>query len=112
LHPIVQAPVHGTVDFGGGLADSPGGNIFLGAGISEISIVRRYETVTALDDTWNPLQQGAGGSGQYKRMKTFGSGASGKNVTILHNARGSTVTVGPAVVPTPSASPSTSPSPT
>jgi hypothetical protein len=114
LQPIVHVPVHGTVDFGGGLANSPGGNIFLGARLSEISIIRRYETVSALDDTWNPLQQGASRNGQYKEMKTFRPGASGKNVTILHNALGSTVTVGPAVVPTPTPSigPSTSPTPT
>ncbi|HLY01330.1 MAG TPA: DUF1565 domain-containing protein [Candidatus Cybelea sp.] len=112
LQPIVGVPVPGAVDFGGGFGGSTGGNIFLGARVSEISIVRRNETITALDDTWNPLQQGAGRSGGYKKTITFRPGARGKNVSILHNARGSTVTVGPAVVPTPSASPSTSPSPT
>jgi hypothetical protein len=47
-------------------------------------------------------------------MFIFRPGAAGKNVTILHTARGSTVTVGPAVVPTPtpSAYPSTTPSST
>lgn len=114
LHPVVYVPVHGTVDFGGGYTGSPGYNGFIGARISEISIVRRNETVSALDDTWNPLQQHANRSGRYRRRITFGAGASGKNVTILRDARGSTVTVGPAVLPTPtpSASPSTSPSPT
>lgn len=107
-------PVPGAVDFGGGFTDSPGGNIFLGARVSEISIVRASETITALDDTWNPSQQGASRHGQYRRMFTFGAGAHGKNVTILHNARGSTVTVGPAVLPTPTPSigPSISPTPT
>ncbi|MGA2759734.1 MAG: DUF1565 domain-containing protein [Candidatus Cybelea sp.] len=112
LQPIIYVQVPGIIDFGGGFNDSPGGNIFLGARLSEISIVRSNETVTALDDTWNPLQQGASRNGQYKRMVTFGAGAHGKNVTILHNARGSTVTVGPAVVPTPTITPSASPTPT
>jgi hypothetical protein len=114
LQPIVEVPTPGTVDFGGGLADSPGGNIFLGARVSEISLVRSSETISALDDTWNPLQQHASRNGNYRRMRVFGSGASGKNVTILRTARGSTVTVGPAVVPTatPSVGPSTSPTPT
>jgi hypothetical protein len=114
LTPIVYVPLHGTLDFGGGLSGSPGGNIFIGARVSEISLVRRNEVASALDDTWNPSQQGANGSGRYKKMITFGSGASGKNVTIAHDARGSTVTVGPAIVPTPtpSAYPSISPSPT
>jgi hypothetical protein len=114
LQPIIGVPVPGAVDFGGGFTDSPGGNIFLGARVSEISIVRASETITALDDTWNPSQQGASRHGQYRRMFTFGAGAHGKNVTILHNARGSTVTVGPAVLPTPTPSigPSISPTPT
>lgn len=114
LQPIVEVPAPGTVDFGGGLAASPGGNIFLGARVSEISLVRIGETISALDDTWNPLQQHASRNGNYRRMMVFGSGASGKNVTIARAARGSTVTVGPAVVPTPtpSAGPSISPTPT
>lgn len=112
--PIVSIPFQGTVDFGGGILGSPGGNNFIGARISEISLVRRNETISALDDTWNPSQQGANPSGRYRKMHTFGTGASGKNVTIRGDARGSTVTVGPAVVPTPtpSAYPSTTPSPT
>jgi hypothetical protein len=114
LQPVIYVQVPGTVDFGGGLNDSPGGNIFLGARLSEISIVRSDETITALDDTWNPSQQGASRNGQYKRMVTFRAGARGKNVTILRNAAGSTVLVGPAVVPTPTPSvgPSVSPTPT
>jgi hypothetical protein len=112
--PIVSIPFQGTVDFGGGILGSPGGNNFIGARISEISLVRRNETISALADTWNPSQQGANPSGRYKKMHTFGSGASGKNVTIQRAAHASTVTVGPAVVPTPtpSAYPSTTPSPT
>ena len=111
---IVSIPFEGTVDFGGGLSGSSGGNNFIGARVSEISLVRRDETISALNDTWNASQQGANPGGTYSKMKTFGSGASGKNVTILRDARGSTVTVGPAVVPTPtpSAYPSISPSPT
>jgi hypothetical protein len=111
---IVSIPFDGTVDFGGGLLGSLGGNNFIGARVSEISVVRAGETISALDDTWNPSQQGANRGGKYSKMKTFGSGASGRNVTILHDAHGSTVTVGPAVVPTPtpSAYPSTTPSPT
>lgn len=111
--PIVNIPFHGTVDFGGGISGSAGGNNFIGARVSEISVVRRNETISALDDTWNPSQQGANPSGRYKKMVVFGAGASGKNVTIRGNARGSTVTVGPAVVPTPTPSvgPSISPTP-
>lgn len=113
--PIVNIPFHGTVDFGGGISGSAGGNNFIGARVSEISVVRRNETISALDDTWNPSQQGASPSGRYKKMVIFAAppGASGKNVTIRGNARGSTVTVGPAVVPTPTPSvgPSISPTP-
>ena len=114
LQPIVEVPAPGTVDFGGGLADSPGGNIFLGARVSEISLIRSGETISALDDTWNPRQQHASRNGNYRKMMVFGSGASGKNVTILRAARGTTVTVGPAVVPTPTPSvgPSVTPTPT
>lgn len=111
--PIVNIPFHGTVDFGGGISGSAGGNNFIGARVSEISVVRRNETISALDDTWNPSQQGANPSGRYRKMVVFGAGASGKNVTIRGNGRGSTVTVGPAVVPTPTPSvgPSISPTP-
>jgi hypothetical protein len=112
LTPIVYVPIHGTLDFGGGYTGSPGGNNFIGARVSEISIVRRNETLSALDDTWNPMQQGASRSGRYRRMVTFAAGASGRNVKILGDARGSTVIVGPAVVPTPTPSSSPSPSPT
>jgi hypothetical protein len=111
---LVFTPTRGAVDFGGGVTGSPGGNVFLGAKRSEISIVRRNETVSALDDTWNPNQQRANGGGRYTRNHTFKEGASGKNVTILHDAVGSTVEVGPAPAPTPSPSftPSTTPSAT
>jgi len=108
LTPLTSSATRGTLDFGGGLAMSNGGNIFIGARTSEIVLVRRGETLSALDDTWNPSQQGSNRNGQYTRKITFGSGAAGRNVTIRHNASGSTVTVGPAPVPTPS--PSTSPS--
>ena len=95
---------------GGGAANSAGGNSFIGALTTEIYLKRRYETVNALDDTWNPRQQRANRNGQYAKKLTFGSGTSGKNVTIVKDALGSTVTVGPAIVPT--ATPSGSPGPT
>jgi hypothetical protein len=111
---LVFTSVRGAADFGGGAAASPGGNNFIGARRSEISIVRRGETVSALDDTWNANEQRANRGGQYPRMIRFAAGASGRNVTILHDAAGSTVLVGPAPAPTPSptGSPSTSPSAT
>lgn len=111
LPPVVATSVRGAVDFGGGVAASTGGNVFIGARTTEISVTRRYETVTALDDTWNPNEQRTNRNGLYPRKITFGPGAAGKNVTILHDALGSTVQVGPAPVPTPtpSVSPSTSP---
>jgi hypothetical protein len=114
LAPIVPVATRGAIDFGGGTANSPGANDFIGARVTEISIGRRFETVSALDDTWNPSQQHANRSGLYTRKKIFGSGASGRNVTIHSGASGSTVTVGPAPVPTPtpSTSPSGSPAPT
>jgi hypothetical protein len=112
LVPVVSSSLRGTIDFGGGVTGSTGGNDFIGAQSTEIAIVRSSETVSALDDTWNPGQQRANRNGQYPRTITFGSGASGKNVTILHNASGSTVTVGPAPVPTPSSSPTPTASPT
>ncbi len=114
LPPVTTSLTAGAVDFGGGLALSTGGNIFIGARTSEILLVRAGETVSALDDTWNPGQQGANRNGQYTKKVTFGSGATGRNVTIKRNASGSTVMVGPAPVPTPSpsSSPSSSPSPT
>ncbi len=111
LSPIVTVPIRGTTDFGGGGASSPGGNRFIGARISEFWITKTSETVSALDDTWNPSQQGANRNGVYPRMRTFGSGASGKNVRVAHDASGSTVMVGPAPVPTPSTTP-TGPTPT
>jgi hypothetical protein len=109
--PIVYTAIRGAVDFGGGVAASSGGNVFIGVRITELWVTRRYETISAQDDTWNPNQQHANRYGQYSRKRIFGSGASGKNVTILRDALGSTVTVGPAPVPTPtpSVSPSTSP---
>lgn len=112
LSPVTTSLTPGGVDFGGGFAQSNGGNIFIGARTSEIVLVRPGETVSALDDTWNPGQQGANRNGQYTKKVTFGSGAAGRNVSIKHNASGSTVTVGPAPVPTPTVSPSSSPSPT
>lgn len=112
IKPVVVALVPGTIDFGGGFAQSNGGNVFIGARSTEIFLTRRNETVSALDDTWNPNQQQANRNGQYKRKITFASGDAGKNVTIRSYAIGSTVQVGPAPVPTPtpSISPSTSPS--
>lgn len=114
LPAVVAVPTRGAVDFGGGAGNSSGGNIFIGARISEISVTQRFVTISALDDTWNPKEQGANLNGQYIFKLTFGSDASGKNVTILRGALGSTVTVGPAPVPTPtpSVSPSGSPAPT
>jgi hypothetical protein len=118
LTPVVPVTVRGAVDFGGGAADSPGGNVFIGARTTEIFVVRRNETVSALDDTWNPSQQHANRGGQYVRQITFAAGAAGKNVTVRHDAVGSTVLVGPAPVPTPtptttpSGSPTSTPTPT
>jgi Protein of unknown function (DUF1565) len=108
--PIVPV-TPGGVDFGGGVADSSGLNSLIGARVTEISLTRRDETLSALGNTWNPGVQGANGSGQFVKVKTFGSGASGRNVTIAGYATGSTVTVGraPVPTPTPSVSPSTSP---
>ncbi|MGA8574730.1 MAG: DUF1565 domain-containing protein [Candidatus Cybelea sp.] len=108
LSPVLAVPVRGAVDFGGGATQSIGGNGFIGARHTEIDIVRRNETVYALDDVWNPNEQRADLNGRYKRRITFKEGAAGKNVTIVHDATGSTVTVGPAPVPTPT--PSTTPS--
>lgn len=110
LAPVVNSTVRGAVDFGGGFSGSPGGNDFIGARKSEIYLIRRNETVSALDDTWNPGQQQANRSGKYPRALTFSAGAAGRNVTIRRDAIGTTVLVGPAVVPTPT--PSSSPSPT
>ncbi|HZY96515.1 MAG TPA: DUF1565 domain-containing protein [Candidatus Cybelea sp.] len=110
LRPVIAVSTRGAVDFGGGTGGSSGLNDFIGAGVTEIAVSRGAETIVALDDTWNPSQQGANRNGQYMRSITFGSGDSGKNVTIIHNALGSTVTVGPASVPTPT--PTGSPSPT
>jgi hypothetical protein len=118
LKPIVAVPLRGTTDFGGGASNSSGGNNFLGAKISAIFIIRRGETVSALDNVWNPNEQGSSGNGSYRRTHRFASGATGRNVTIRHDAVGSTVMVGPAPVPTPTPSispsitPSTSPTPT
>lgn len=114
LRPLQNTSARGTVDFGGGAANSSGGNIFIGARSTEIFLIRRFENLSAYSNTWNPGQQGANGAGQYTHKIVFGPGAFGKNVTIRKDASGSTVTVGPAVLPTPtpSSSPSTSPSPT
>ncbi|HMF27275.1 MAG TPA: hypothetical protein VKE42_00800, partial [Candidatus Cybelea sp.] len=89
-----------------------GGNNFIGARKTEIFLTRRSETVSALDDTWNPRQQGATRGGNYLKAHTFAAGAAGKNVTIRQDAVGTTVMVGPAVIPTPTPSSSPSPSPT
>jgi hypothetical protein len=112
--PVVPSTIRGGIDFGGGVAGSTGGNDFIGARTTEIFVTRRNETVSALDDTWNPNQQRANRNGKYTRTIHFGSGQTGRNVTILHSAIGSTVTVGPAPVPTPtpSTTPSGSPNPT
>jgi Protein of unknown function (DUF1565) len=112
LEPIVAVLTRGAIDFGGGAGGSTGGNTFIGAKTSEIYVTRRSETVSALDDIWNPSQQGANRFSRYPRMKVFSEGAAGRNVTIRHSAIGSTVTVGPAPVPTPSPSGSPSTSPT
>jgi hypothetical protein len=111
LTPAVAVATRGTVDFGGG-GVSTAGNNFIGAKTTEIFVTRRSETITALDDTWNPSQQRANRNGIYLRKITFAAGAAGKNVTIRHDAIGSTVLVGPAPVPTPSPSTSPSTSPT
>jgi hypothetical protein len=113
LHGIVDVPERGAIDFGGGAAKSSGNNTFLGARKSEIFIGRRNETVIALDDTWNGHQQHANASGLYVRKIVFREGTAGKNVTIPKHASGSTVTVGPqsAPTPTPSAYPSSTPTP-
>ncbi|HET6275459.1 MAG TPA: DUF1565 domain-containing protein [Candidatus Cybelea sp.] len=111
--PVVPVPVRGAVDFGGGVTVSPGENAFIGALRTEINIVRRNESVYALDDVWNPREQGANRNGSYSHRIIFDSmSAPGKNVTIAHDATGSTVTVGPAPVPTPSSSASPSAPPT
>lgn len=110
LTPVVNSTTRGAIDFGGGFQGSPGGNNFIGAQKTEIFLTRRNETVSALDDTWNPGQQGATRGGNYPRARTFSAGATGRNVTIRRDAIGTTVLVGPAVVPTPT--PSSSPSPT
>ncbi len=112
--PVVPSSIRGGIDFGGGVAGSSGGNDFIGARTTEIFVTRRNETVSALDDTWNPNQQRANRNGRYTRKIPFGSGTTGKNVTIVHSAVGSTVTVGPAPAPTPtpSTTPSGSPNPT
>jgi hypothetical protein len=112
LPAVVSSTVRGGIDFGGGFSGSAGGNNFIGARKTEIFLTRRSVTVSALDDTWNPREQRANASGTYPRARTFSAGASGKNVTIRQNAIGSTVMVGPAVVPTPTPSISPSSSPT
>ncbi|MGB8909238.1 MAG: DUF1565 domain-containing protein [Candidatus Cybelea sp.] len=114
LTPVVPVSIRGAVDFGGGAENSTGGNNFIGAKNTEIYVTRRNETVSALDNVWNPSEQRANRFGQYPRTIRFAAGAVGRNVTIRHSAVGSTVTVGPAPVPTPSptGSPSTSPTAT
>ena len=63
LNPVVASGTTGQIDFGGGTLNSTGGNDFIGALVTEIYIKRRYETVNALDDTWNPRAA----TGQQKR---------------------------------------------
>ena len=113
LRGVINVSGHGAIDFGGGAAKSNGGNTFLGARKSEILIGRRSETAIALDDTWNVRQQGANSGGLYMKRITFHPGTTGKNVTIPKHAFGSTVTVGPASAPTPTptAYPSSTPTP-
>jgi hypothetical protein len=112
--PVIRTTIRGGIDFGGGVSSSSGGNDFIGARTTEMFVTRPGETVSALDDTWNPNQQRANINGKYTRKIPFGSGTSGRNVTIVHSAVGSTVTVGPAPAPTPtpSTTPSGSPGPT
>jgi hypothetical protein len=112
LPPAVPRTAPGAVDFGGGAGNSPGGNFFIGARRTEILVTRRSETVSALDDVWNPNQQGANRNGGYPHQVTFKPGAAGKNVTILRSSQGSTVSVGPAPVPTPTPTTSPTSSPT
>jgi hypothetical protein len=114
LAPVFPILIRGAIDFGGGVAKSTGGNVFIGARTTEIFITRRSVVVSALDDVWNPRTQGSNRNGQYLRKRTFAAGEFGRNVSIRHDAIGSVVMVGPAPVPTPtpSISPSTSPVPT
>lgn len=114
LAPVFPVLTRGAIDFGGGVAKSTGGNVFIGARTTEIFITRRSVVVSALDDVWNPRTQGSNRNGQYLRMRTFRAGEFGRNVSIRHDAFGSVVMVGPAPIPTPtpSISPSTSPVPT
>jgi hypothetical protein len=110
LPQAVPRAAAGAIDFGGGAGASTGGNSFIGARRTEISVTRRSEAVSALDDVWNPNQQGANRNGQYPHKVTFKPGAAGRNVTVLGGAQASTVTVGPAAAPSPT--PSGSPGPT
>ncbi|MBV8725877.1 MAG: DUF1565 domain-containing protein [Candidatus Eremiobacteraeota bacterium] len=114
LRRLVAVTTTGAIDFGGGAGSSIGGNSFIGATVTEIAVTRRSTLVSALDDIWNPNQQGANRNGQYVREVIFGPGTSGRNVVVLRTASGSQVLVGPAPVPTPTptGSPSASPSPT
>lgn len=106
-----------TLDFGYGASASSGGNTF-GRGLHEMYITTSGATVIARSNTWLHYDtQGSNGNGQYPRERVFGPGTTGKNVTILSNAAGSQVVVGPQppATPTPSPSPyssgSASPSP-
>ena len=112
LRPVVPRSAPGVFDFGGGAGNSTGGNVFIGARITEISVTRGSESISALDDTWNPGQQRANRNGQYTQKLTFRPGAAGKNLKILGSAQGSTITVGPAPVPTPTPTTSPTSSPT
>jgi len=89
---------------------SPGGNSFIGVGISGMLVTLPLDQVYAEGDYWTPDQQGANVHGQYSRKRVFSAGASGKNVTIASGASGAAVTVGPIPPPTPTPQPSTSPS--
>jgi hypothetical protein len=107
----------GTVDFGqgDGSPSSTGGNVLINnqaSAKSEILITLANDSVIALGNSWNPGDQGASPHGQYRAIKTFQPGDTGRNVTIDGAATGASVKVGPFIQPTPSpsASPTTSPS--
>jgi hypothetical protein len=105
-------PVPADFGQGGGTPQSTGGNIFLGARTSVISLGLPGDEVDAYGDTWNQNSQGSGSNGQFRSEFIFAPGAAGTNVTIASAANGAKVRVGPFKhpTPTPSASPSGSPS--
>jgi Protein of unknown function (DUF1565) len=103
-----------NVDFGQGpeSPNSSGGNVFIGAKKTEISLGLANEEVTGFGDTWTPNVQGSGPHGVYKVDQNFDAGKSGMNFTIADGLANTRVRVGPfkQATPTPSTSPSTSPS--